>query len=106
MAKHLGCADSNCGYYWQDADEDYPSCHFEGFGKAPCEEDDWDATETEEEDVENGEGFFICPVCGVLTNGVGACYNCGYDPDECAPGDFKEDWTHPNDKPYEEDSDE
>ena len=42
MAKHLGCADSNCGYYWQDADEDYPSCHFEDIGKAPCEEDDWD----------------------------------------------------------------
>ena len=40
--KHLGCADSNCGYYWQDPDEDYPRCHFDGFGKAPCEEDDWD----------------------------------------------------------------
>jgi hypothetical protein len=40
--KHLTCADSNCGYYWQDADEDYPRCHFEGIGKAPCEEDDWD----------------------------------------------------------------
>lgn len=42
MAKHLGCADSNCGYYWQDEGEDYPSCHFDGIGKAPCEEDDWD----------------------------------------------------------------
>jgi len=40
--KHLGCADSGCGYYWQDEDEDYPRCHFDGFGKAPCEEDDWD----------------------------------------------------------------
>ena len=36
------CADINCGYYWQDEGEDYPSCHFDGFGKAPCEEDDWD----------------------------------------------------------------
>ena len=36
------CAISNCGYYWQDEDEDYPRCHFDGFGKAPCEEDDWD----------------------------------------------------------------
>lgn len=98
MAKHLGCADSNCGYYWQDIDEDYPRCHFEGIGKAPCEEDDWDATETEDD-----EDFCVCPVCGVLTSGVGACYNCGYDPDECEPSDFKEDWTHPNDKPYEED---
>ena len=42
IAKHLGCADSNCGYYWQDEDDDYPRCHFDGFGKAPCEEDDWD----------------------------------------------------------------
>ena len=98
MAKHLGCADSNCGYYWQDVDEDYPRCHFEGIGKAPCEEVDWDATETEDD-----EDFCVCPVCGVLTSGVGACYNCGYDPDECEPSDFKEDWTHPNDKPYEED---
>ena len=48
--KHLGCADSNCGYYWQDAGEDYPRCHFEGLGKAPCEEDDWDAEPAEEED--------------------------------------------------------
>ncbi len=40
--KHLGCADSNCGYYWQDEDDDYPRCHFDGFGNAPCEEDDWD----------------------------------------------------------------
>ena len=42
MAKHLGCADSNCGYYWQDEDDDYPRCHFDGYGNAPCEEDDWD----------------------------------------------------------------
>jgi hypothetical protein len=42
MAKHLGCADSGCGYYWQDEDDDYPCCHFDGYGKAPCEEDDWD----------------------------------------------------------------
>ena len=40
--KYLTCADSNCGYYWQDEDEDYPRCHFDGFGKAPCEEDDWE----------------------------------------------------------------
>lgn len=36
------CASSNCGYYWQDENDDYPRCHFDGFGKAPCEEDDWD----------------------------------------------------------------
>jgi hypothetical protein len=40
--KHLTCADSGCGYYWQDEDDDYPRCHFDGYGKAPCEEDDWD----------------------------------------------------------------
>ena len=36
------CAISNCGHYWQEEGEDYPRCHFDGFGKAPCEEDDWE----------------------------------------------------------------
>lgn len=36
------CANSNCGYYWKDEDEEYPRCHFDGLGNAPCEEDDWD----------------------------------------------------------------
>ena len=78
--KHLGCADSNCGYYWQDADEDYPRCHFDDIGKAPCEEDDWDEP-CDEEDAENGEGFFICRVCGALISGDGVCPNCGENPD-------------------------
>ena len=38
----MSCASSNCGYYWQDGDDDFPCCHFDGFGKSPCEEDDWD----------------------------------------------------------------
>lgn len=61
MSKHLGCADSNCGYYWQDADEDYPRCHFDGFGKAPCEEDDWDEDPFNEDDsyvVTNPMAFY------------------------------------------------
>ena len=37
------CERSNCGYFWKDEDEDYPRYHFDGFGKAPCEEDDWNA---------------------------------------------------------------
>ena len=37
----MKCGD-NCGYWWQNEDEDCPSCRFDGFGKAPCEEDDWD----------------------------------------------------------------
>ena len=48
--KHLTCADSGCGYYWQDTDDDYPRSHFEGIGKAPCEEDDWDTEPVEEEE--------------------------------------------------------
>ncbi len=48
--KHLGCADSNCGYYWQEEDEDYPRCHFDGFGKAPCEEEDWDNEPLDDDD--------------------------------------------------------
>lgn len=48
--KHLGCADSNCGYYWQDEDDDYPRCHFDPNDPfpAPCEEDDWEDKEEDE----------------------------------------------------------
>ena len=82
MKKHLGCADSGCGYYWQDADDDYPRCHFDGFGKAPCEEDDWDA-ETEDTDEE-----WDCSRCFHQYSGTAdsfsccACCECGefYDP--------------------------
>ncbi len=35
----FSCEEMNCGYWWQDADEDYPRCHFEG-AVAPCEEED------------------------------------------------------------------
>ena len=51
---------------------------------------------------EETEDYITCKVCGVLITGYGACYNCGYDPESCEPGDFKEDWTHPSDKPYKE----
>ena len=35
------CEQSNCGYYWKEEWEDFPSCHFEGW-VAPCEyEDDY-----------------------------------------------------------------
>lgn len=34
----MKCTDG-CGYYWQDEDEDYPRCHFEGW-TAPCEYED------------------------------------------------------------------
>ena len=32
---------NNCGYWWQDEDEDYPSCHFDPDSPwpAPCEYD-------------------------------------------------------------------
>ena len=66
-----------------------------------CENGDQFLTITEEE-YDGEENFVFCPVCGVLTTGYGACYNCGYDAEECEPGDFEEDWIHPNDKPYEE----
>ena len=40
----MKCADSNCGYYWQDENEEYPSCHFPSDDPfpAPCEEEDWE----------------------------------------------------------------
>ena len=36
----MKCGD-NCGYWWQDEDEDYPSCHFDSNSSwpAPCEYD-------------------------------------------------------------------
>ena len=51
---------------------------------------------------ETEEDYITCKVCGVLITGYGACYNCGYDPENCEPGDFEEDWTHHSDKPYKE----
>lgn len=54
------CEAMNCGYWWQDADEDYPRCHFEG-GVAPCEEEDY----YEDEDaLECG----FDPYCGCYTD--------------------------------------
>ena len=38
------CSISNCGYYWQDEDEDSPSCHLDPDSPwpAPCEYDEED----------------------------------------------------------------
>lgn len=33
------CEKMNCGYYWKEEGEDFPSCHFEGW-TAPCEYED------------------------------------------------------------------
>lgn len=54
------CEAMNCGYWWQDADEDYPRCHFEG-SVAPCEEDDY-----YEDDDALECGFD--PYCGCYTD--------------------------------------
>lgn len=36
----------NCGYYWQDEEDKYPHCHFEGpDGWAPCEQDEYEEEE-------------------------------------------------------------
>jgi len=36
----LKCSD--CGYWWQDRGEEYPSCHYEGPDAwAPCEQDEY-----------------------------------------------------------------
>lgn len=40
------CERSNCGYYWKEEWEDFPSCHFEGPNNwAPCEQDDYEEGE-------------------------------------------------------------
>ena len=37
------CDRINCGYWYADADEDYPSCHSpDDLHPAPCEEEDDD----------------------------------------------------------------
>ena len=33
------CAEG-CGYYWQEAGEPYPRCHYDDPWPAPCEYDD------------------------------------------------------------------
>ena len=52
------CAKRNCSYYWQDENDAYPRCHFEDWGLAPCEEEDWD------EDDEGGFDSYL----GCYTN--------------------------------------
>lgn len=48
------CADSNCGYYYQLPDEEYPRCHYPDDGTpAPCEYDDY----CEPEDIDDDFGF-------------------------------------------------
>ena len=38
------CDRINCGYWYADADEDYPSCHCpDDLHPAPCEEEDDDS---------------------------------------------------------------
>ena len=61
--RYPGCAESGCNYYWQDEDEYYPRCHYEDFGKAPCEEDDWNDGDCEQLPFARvlGSGFLFVP---------------------------------------------
>lgn len=46
---------ANCGYWWQEEWEDYPSCHYEGPTEwAPCEQDDFQDTEEYDPDLYYG----------------------------------------------------
>ena len=55
------CKVRNCGYWYQDEYEEYPSCHYnDPRFPAPCEEDDscddgWD--DYEPDDIDSDEGF-------------------------------------------------
>lgn len=52
MTKNWTCETMNCGYYWQEEDEDYPRCHYPDDGTpAPCEYDD------EPADIDDDCGF-------------------------------------------------
>ena len=43
---------SECNYYWQDKDDDYPRCHFKGWQKPPCEENEYISDDDYEEEAE------------------------------------------------------
>lgn len=43
----MDCRD--CGYFWYDEGEKVPRCHFDGFGLAPCEYEDYEC-ECDDED--------------------------------------------------------
>lgn len=44
----MKCAE--CLYWWQDEDEEYPSCHANPNFPTPCEEEDFEAEEEPELD--------------------------------------------------------
>lgn len=45
----MKCSD-NCGYWWADGDDRFPSCHYPyNDGYAPCEVDDEESEEEENE---------------------------------------------------------
>lgn len=59
MAKNWTCESMNCGYYWQDEDDDFPRCHYPDDGTlAPCEyedeDEDWDDYEPDDIDCDCG----------------------------------------------------
>ena len=56
----MRCKD-NCGYWWQDDDEDYPRCHFEYDSPwpAPCEYDG----EEDDTDCDYDAGFDLYEGC-------------------------------------------
>lgn len=43
------CEEINCGYYWAEEWEVFPSCHFVGWWGAPCEENDYVSDDDYEE---------------------------------------------------------
>lgn len=34
------CEKTNCGYYYQDEEDDFPCCHYDDPWPAPCEYED------------------------------------------------------------------
>lgn len=62
------CAKRNCSYYWQDENDAYPRCHFESWGPAPCEEDDWYDEEEDWEDDDWDDECGFDPYLGCYTN--------------------------------------
>ena len=79
------CADSNCGYYWQEEGEAYPRCHYDDPWPAPCEYDDYE--EKDESPIPDTFWEELYPSCST-------CYNRDEDtPDKVACCNCCEDYS-------------
>lgn len=76
------CEEINCGYYWAEEWEVFPSCHFVGWWGAPCEENDYVSDDDYDEEEEMRMDCSTCIHFIQETADDVACCNC------CDDGEF------------------